>query len=120
MELIDRVERERLAKEAIYAEMKENPIDLDALYDAMVKTIHYDYVGFEHKRKYYMPNESRTYVFSNYRYGTLTIEMLARSLHQMVGDMHDRHLRFHCEDWIDYRNLGLPYRVRDERRRGDL
>ena len=115
MELIDRVERERLAKEAIYAEMKENPIDLDALYDAMVKTIHYDYVGFEHKRKYYMPNESRTYVFSNYRYGTLTIEMLARSLHQMVGDMHDRHLRFHCEDWIDYRNLGLPYRVRAAR-----
>lgn len=115
MELIDRVERERLAKEAIYAEMKENPIDLDALYDAMVKTIHYDYVGFEHKRKYYMPNESRTYVFSNYRYGTLTIEMLARSLHQMVGDMHDRHLRFHCENWIDYRNLGLPYRVRAAR-----
>ena len=59
MELIDRVERERLAKEAIYAEMKENPIDLDALYDAMVKTIHYDYVGFEHKRKYYMPKIGR-------------------------------------------------------------
>lgn len=112
MELTERVERERLAKEAIYAEMKENPIDLDALYNAMVKTIHYDYVGFEDKRKYYMPNESRTYVFTNYRYGTLTVEMLARSLHQFVGDLHDRHLKFHCEDWIDYRNLGIPYRVR--------
>lgn len=115
MELTERVERERLAKEAIYAEMKENPIDLDALYDAMVKTIHYDYVGFEDKRKYYMPNESRTYVFTNYRYGTLTMEILARSLHQFVGDMHDRHLRFHCEDWIDYRNLAMRYRVRAAR-----
>lgn len=112
MELIERVERERQEKEAIYAEMKANPLDLDALYDAMVKTIHYDYVGFEHKRKYYMPNESRTYVFTNYRYGTLTMEILARSLHQFVGDLHDRHLKFHCEDWIDYRNLGMPYRVR--------
>ncbi|MBP3519804.1 MAG: hypothetical protein J6J87_00495 [Oscillospiraceae bacterium] len=112
MELTDRVERERLAKEAVYAEMKEHPIDLDGLYNALVNTIHYDYVGFEHKRKYYMPNESRTYVFSNYRYGTLTMEILARSLHQLVGDLHDRHLKFHCEDWIDYRNLGMPYRVR--------
>ena len=112
MELIERAQRARWAKEELYAELKEHPVDLDALYDAMVKTIHYDYVGFADKRRYYMPNESRTYVFSNYRYGTLTVEMLARSLHQMVGDMHDRHLRFHCEDWIDYRNLGPAYRVR--------
>ena len=104
MELTERVERAHWAKEAIYAEMKKNPLDLDALYDAMTKTIHYDYAGFEQKRKYYMPNESRTYVFSHYRYGTLTMEMLARSLHQFVGDLHDRHLRFHCEDWIDFQD----------------
>ena len=112
MELTDRVERERLKKEAVYAEMKAHPIDLDALYDGLTRTIHYDYVGFEHKRKYYMPNESRTYVFSNYRYGTLTIEMLARSLHQFVGDMHDRRLRFHCDDWVDFQNRAARYRVR--------
>lgn len=115
MELTERVERERLAREAVYAEMQKHPVDLDGLYNALVNTIHYDYVGFEDKRKYYMPNESRTYVFSNYRYGTLTMEILARSIHQLVGDLHDRHLKFHCEDWIDYRNLGLPYRVRGAR-----
>lgn len=112
MELIDRVERQRHEKDSLYADIRNHPIDLDSLYKALTETLRYDYVGFEDKRKYYMPNESRTYVFSNYRYGTLTIEILARSLHQMIGDLHDRHLQFHCDDWADYHNLGTPYRVR--------
>ncbi len=112
MELIERVQREQAEKEALYEEMKRNPIDLDALFIGLVKTIHYDYPGFEAKRDYFMPNESRTYVLSNHRYGTLTMEMLCRSLHQFVAEMHDRHLRLCCDDWIDYRNLASRYRVR--------
>lgn len=112
MELIERVERQRHEKDSLYADIRQHPIDLDSIYKALTQTLRYDYVGFEDKRKYYMPNESRTYVFSHYRYGTLTIEILIRSLHQMIGDLHDRHLRLHCEDWVDYHNLGLPYRVR--------
>lgn len=112
MELIEREVRHRQEKEAIHTEIQKYPIDLDCLYHTITHTLRYDYVGFESKRKYYMPNESRTYVFSNYRYGTLTIEILARSIHQMLGDLHDRQLRFHCDDWVDYHNLGLPYRVR--------
>lgn len=112
MELIDRVWREQREKERIDAEMRKYPVDLDKLYNDLVHTLRYDYVGFEDKRRYYMPNESRTYVFSNYRYGTLTAEILARSLHQMIGDLHDRRLKFHCDDWADYRNSGIPYRVR--------
>ena len=112
MELIERVQREQAEKEALYEEMKRNPIDLDALFIGLVKTIHYDYPGFEAKRDYFMPNESRTYVLSNHRYGTLTMEMLCRSLHQFVAEMHDRHLRLCCDDWIDYRNLASRDRVR--------
>lgn len=112
MELTERVARERKEQNALYAELKKHPIDLDALYNSLVQILRYDYVGFEDKRRYYMPNESRTYVFSNYRYGTLTVAILARSLHQLVGDLHDRHLKFHCDDWVDYRNQGMPYRVR--------
>ncbi len=115
MELVERAERDQRQTRERYRELWDSPIDLDALYSAIVKTIHYDYVGFEAKRRYFMPNESRTYVFSNYRYGTLTVEMLARSLHQLVGDLHDRRLRFHCEDWIDYQNLSMHYRVRAQR-----
>ena len=46
MELIERVQREQAEKEALYEEMKRNPIDLDALFIGLVKTIHYDYPGF--------------------------------------------------------------------------
>lgn len=112
MELVDRVERYHQEKDALYWELKEHPLDLDGLFNAVVRTIREDYPGFEAKYKYFMPGEYHTYVFSNYRYGTLTIEMLARSLHQFVGDLHDRHLRFHCDDWIDFKNRSMRYRVR--------
>lgn len=112
MELVERVEKYKKQNEELYRELQENPIDLDALFKAVVKSVHYDYVGFEAKRRYFMPGEYHTYVFSHFRFGSLTMEMLARSLHQFIGDMHDRHLRFSCDDWIDFRNLAMKYRVR--------
>lgn len=112
MELVERVKKAREYKEAVYGELRDHPIDLDDLFDAVVKTVHYNYAGYEHKKQYFTPAEYHTYVFSHYRYRTLTVEMLVRSLHQFVGDMHDRHLTFHCDDWIDYRNLAARYRVR--------
>ena len=112
MELVERVRKAREYEEALYGELRDHPIDLDDLFDAVVKTIHYNYVGYEHKKQYFTPAEYHTYVFSHYRYGTLTVEMLVRSLHQFAGDMHDRHLTFYCDDWIDYRNLAASYRVR--------
>ena len=112
MELVEREEQYKREQEEMYRELQENPIDLDALFQTVVGAVHYDYVGFEAKRRYFMPGEYHTYVFSRYRFGSLTMEMLVRSLHQFVGDMHDRRLRFHCDDWIDYRNLAMKYRVR--------
>ncbi len=112
MDLVEREEKYRREQEELYQELRENPIDLDALFQTVVKAVHYDYVGFESKRRYFMPGEYHTYVFSRYRFGSLTMETLVRSLHQFAGDMHDRRLRFYCDDWIDYRNLAMKYRVR--------
>ncbi len=115
MELTERVRKAREYEEALYGELRDDPIDLDALFDAVVKTVHFNYVGYEQKKEYFNPAEYHTYVFSHYRYRSLTVEMLVRSLHQFVGDMHDRNLTFHCDDWIDYRNVALKYRVRAAR-----
>ncbi len=112
MELVERVEHEMNRKKLMYTELQESPIDLDELYRGIVGAVHHDYVGFERKRRYFMPNESRTYVLTNYRYGTLTMQMLARSLERFAEDMHDRNLRFYCDDWIDYKNLAVKYEVR--------
>jgi hypothetical protein len=112
MELTERVIREREAEEKLYEELHENPVDLDSVFQAFVNAIHHNYVGFEQKRGYYTPAEYHTYVYSRYRFNSLTMEMLVRSLHQLTGDMHDRHLTFHCDDWIDYKNLAMKYRVR--------
>ena len=94
MDLVEREEKYRREQEELYQELRENPIDLDALFQTVVKAVHYDYVGFESKRRYFMPGEYHTYVFSRYRFGSLTMETLVRSLHQFAGDMHDRRLRF--------------------------
>jgi hypothetical protein len=112
MELTERVIREREDEQKLYEELHENPVDLDEVFQAFVNTVHYNYVGFEQKRRYFTPAEYHTYVYSRYRFNSLTMEMLVRSLHQFIGDMHDRHLVFHCDDWVDYRNLAMKYRVR--------
>jgi hypothetical protein len=112
MELTERVIREREDEQKLYEELHENPVDLDEVFRAFVNTVHYNYVGFEQKRRYFTPAEYHTYVYSRYRFNSLTMEMLVRSLHQFIGDMHDRHLVFHCDDWVDYRNLAMKYRVR--------
>jgi hypothetical protein len=112
MELTNRVIRAREEEEKLYEELHENPVDLDEVFQTFVNTVHYNYVGFEQKRLYFTPAEYHTYVYSRYRFNSLTMEMLVRSLHQFIGDMHDRHLTFHCEDWVDYKNLAMKYRVR--------
>lgn len=112
MKLIERVQQERAYQEELYSELRENPINLDDIFDLFVNTIHFNYIGYDWKKQYYTPSEYHTYVFSRYRYHTLTVEQLVRCLHQLTGDMHDRHLRFTCDDWIDYRNHAMKYRVR--------
>ena len=112
MELTERVKRAKEYDRKVYAELMENPINLDELFDAVVKTVRYNYVGYEQKKHYYNPAEYHTYIYSHFRYQSLTYEMLVRSLHQFLGDMHDRRLRLLCDDWIDYRNLSPRYRVR--------
>ena len=117
MELNERAERLRADMRNLYAPLESEPIDLDALFDMMVRVLGTDYVMASRKHRAFMPNEYRTYILSHYRYNDLTLQMLARSLHQFTADMRDRHLRFHCENWIDYQNTGLDYRVRAERDR---
>ena len=112
MKLVERVVEKREYEAKIYGELRDHPINLDEIFDIVVNTIHFQYAGYPHKRQYYTPSEYHTYVFTHYRYQTLTYEMLVRSLHQFVADMHDRHLTFTCDDWIDYRNLAMRYRVR--------
>lgn len=112
MELIDRVERSRQEHDEMYKELYEHPLDIDEIFLAVLDSIRYDYVAYSTKRRYFMPAEYHTYIESNYRSGTLTMEILVRSLHQFSADFHDRHLRFKCDDWIDYKNLAMKYRVR--------
>lgn len=105
-------EKKRAAHRNLYAPLQEEPIDLDEIFRVMVESIHDNYVGFSGRERHFMPNEYRTYILSHHRYNTLTLQMLARSLHQFTADMQDRHLRFHCDDWIDYRNAAMKFRVR--------
>ena len=115
MGIKEREEQKRSARRNLYAPLQEDPIDLDEIFQVMVESIHDNYVGFPGRERRFMPNEYRTYILSHYRYNTLTFQMLARSLHQFTADMQDRHLRFHCDDWIDYRNAAMKYRVRAQR-----
>ena len=115
MELTEREERKRAAHRNLYAPLQAEPIDLDEIFAVMIDSIRYDYVGYERSRRRFTPTEYRTYILSHHRYNTLTLQMLARALHQFAADMHDRHLVFHCDDWIDYRNTDLPFRVRAQR-----
>lgn len=112
MELDEREEKKREAHRNLYAPLQEEPIDLDAIFAVMVDSIGENYAGIGFKRRYFTPSEYRTYILSHYRYNTLSFQMLARSLHQFAADMHDRHLVFRCEDWIDYRNTDPRFRVR--------
>ena len=112
MELLDRVRKAREYEEAVYGELRENPINLDDLFQTVVNAVHYHYAGYEQKKEYFTPAEYHTYIYTNYRYNTLTYQMLVRSLHQFVSDMHDRSLKLKCDDWIDYQNLAMKYRVR--------
>lgn len=115
MGIKEREEQKRSARRNLYAPLQEEPIDLDEIFQIMVESIHDNYVGFPGRERRFMPNEYRTYILSHHRYNTLTFQMLARSLHQFAADMQDRHLRFRCEDWIDYRNAAMKFRVRAER-----
>ena len=115
MGIKEREEQKRSARRNLYAPLQEEPIDLDEVFQIMVESIHDNYVGFPGRERRFMPNEYRTYILSHHRYNTLTLQMLARSLHQFAADMQDRHLRFRCEDWIDYRNAAMKFRVRAER-----
>ena len=115
MGIKEREEQKRSARRNLYAPLQEEPIDLDEVFQIMVESIHDNYVGFPGRERRFMPNEDRTYIRSHHRYNTLTFQMLARSLHQFAADMQDRHLRFRCEDWIDYRNAAMKFRVRAER-----
>ena len=115
MGIQEREAQKRSAHRNLYAPLQEDPIDLDEIFRVMVESIHDNYVGFSGRERRFMPNEYRTYVLSHHRYNTLTLQMLARSLHQFTADMQDRHLRFHCDDWIDYRNAAMKFRVRAER-----
>lgn len=112
MILTERVKESREKKNLLYSDLQENPMNLDDIFQMMVDSLHYNYPYYEQKRKYYTPAEYKTYIFSHYRYNTLTFEMLVRSLHQLTGDMHDRNLTLHCDDWVDYRNHSMKYRVR--------
>lgn len=115
MGIREQEEQKQSARRNLYAPLQEDPLDLDEIFRVMVESIHDNYVGFPGRERRFMPNEYRTYILSHHRTDTLTLQMLARSLHQFTADMQDRHLRFHCEDWIDYRNAAMKYRVRAER-----
>jgi hypothetical protein len=112
MEFIKRVEQMEAEHDALYEELQKNPFNMDELFKTIAKTLRHDYVGFEQKYPYYDAATYNTYLYTNYRYGMLTINMMARSMNQFTVDMHDRNLQFHCDDWIDYRNLAAKYRVR--------
>lgn len=112
MEVIDRLKRMEEEHDSLYRELYENPFHLDELFKTVAKTLRHDYVGFEQKYKYYDAATYNTYLYTNYRYGTLTVNMMARSMNQFTADMHDRNLKFSCEDWIDYENHAAKYRVR--------
>lgn len=112
MEFIDRVARMEAEHDALYAELQENPFRLDDLFKTVAKTLRHDYVGFEQKYHYYDAATYNTYLYTNYRYGMLTVNMMVRSMNQFTADMHDRNLKFSCDDWIDFRNCAAKYRVR--------
>ena len=112
MELIEREERKREARRNLYTPLQEDPLDLDEIFAVFTDCLSVNYAGFAQKRRRFTPSEYRTYILSHYRYNTLSLQMLARSLHQFAADMHDRHLRFICDDWIDYRNTRVRFRVR--------
>ena len=112
MKLTEREEQKRQAHNLLYAPLQEEPIDLDQIFQVMVESLRYHYAGYEQKKRYFTPSEYRTYILSRHRYNTLSFRMLARSLHQFAADMHDRNLRFSCDDWIDYRNTDVRFRVR--------
>lgn len=112
MELIDRVTAKRKERDELYEELRKAPIDLDEIFNAMVTTLRDNYIGFNAKRLYFTANEYRTYILSHHRYNKLTLQMLVRALHQFTADMHDRHLVFRCEDWVDYKNVRADFRVR--------
>ncbi len=115
MELTEREERKREAHRNLYAPLQAEPMDLDEIFAVFIDSLRYHYVGFEQKKRGFTPSEYRTYILSHHRYNTLSFQMLARSLHQFAADMHDRHLRFRCEDWIDYRNTRVRFRVRAQK-----
>lgn len=115
MGLTEREERKRAAHNTLYAPLQEDPIDLDELFQVMIASIRDNYVGFAGREHRFTPTEYRTYILSHHRYNSLTVQMLARALHQFAADMQDRHLRFHCDDWIDYRNVAMKFRVRAQK-----
>ncbi len=112
MGIQEREEQNRSVHRNLYAPLQEEPIDLDEIFQVMVESIRDNYVGFSERKRRFTPNEYRTYILSHYRYNTLTLQMLSRSLHQFAADMQDRHLRFHCDDWIDFHNVAMKFRVR--------
>lgn len=112
MELTERLAREQEKKRNLYAPLQEQPLDLDEIFEVMIDSIRYQYVGFAGRERRFTPSEYRTYILSHYRYNTLTVQMLARALRQFASDMHDRRLRFDCDDWVDYRNEEPRFRVR--------
>ncbi|NCB51665.1 MAG: hypothetical protein EOM54_07285 [Clostridia bacterium] len=110
--LVKRVNERDAARDLLYRELHENPLNLDEILMRIVNAVHYDYIGFQNKRAYFMPSEYKGYLFSHYRYNKLTLQMLARSMHQFAADMHDRRMKFLCDDWIDYQNVAATFRVR--------
>ena len=42
MDLVEREEKYRREQEELYQELRENPIDLDALFQTVVKAVHYE------------------------------------------------------------------------------
>ncbi len=115
MNVIERAEKEKQEKRALYAPLGEEPLDLDSIFQVMISALHEDYAGYAQKKRYFTPTEYRTYILSAYRFNKLTVNMLVRSLHQFTADMRDRHLTFDCTDWIDYRNTEVCFRVRAQK-----
>jgi len=112
MKLLEDVYKAREEHEKLYEDLHNDPIDLDVIFELMINSIHESYIGRPDKKRYFTPAEYRTYILSHHRYGNLTLQMLVRSMHQFAGDMHDRRLRFHCDDWVDYKNVRADFRVR--------
>lgn len=115
MELTEREERKRTARSTLYAPLQNEPMDLDEIFSVFIDSLRFHYVAFEQKKRRFTPSEYRTYILSHHRYNTLSFQMLVRSLHQFAADLQDRHLRFFCEDWIDYRNTRVRFRVRAQK-----